>query len=177
MRAAATGTGWYLERLLGALPDAVGIGMDVSKAALRRAARAHPRAGAVLADLWAPLPVADASVILNVFAPRNGPEFRRVLRPGGTLIVVTPATDHLGELIREFGLVRVDPDKSARVAESLADFTPVGRESVRRHLWLDHDELRTLIGMTPSARHVDLTTLPAADRTGVTVAVDVTTYR
>ena len=33
------------------LPRAVGLGLDVSKAALRRAARVHPRAAAAFADL------------------------------------------------------------------------------------------------------------------------------
>ena len=63
---------------------AQGLAFDVTKPALRRAARAHPRVGAVLADTWGPLPLADGSadVLLNVFAPRNGPEMRRVLRPG-----------------------------------------------------------------------------------------------
>src|SRR3954466_5497458 len=89
---AGTGTGFYLARVLTDRPYALGLGLDVSKPALRRAARAHPRAAAVLADLWRPLPVADgsAAVILNVFAPRNGPEFHRVLAPDGRLLVVTP---------------------------------------------------------------------------------------
>src|SRR3954453_17777493 len=104
---AGTGTGNYLARVLDALPGAAGLGLDVSKPALRRAAKAHPRAAAVLADLWRPLPVADqaASVILDVFAPRNGAEFRRVLRPDGKLLVVTPGPDHLGELVTPYGMI------------------------------------------------------------------------
>ena len=46
--------------VLAALPDAVGLALDVSKPALRRAARAHPRAAAALADTWQRLPLADA---------------------------------------------------------------------------------------------------------------------
>ncbi|WP_067508599.1 putative RNA methyltransferase [Actinoplanes sp. TFC3] len=173
---AGTGTGWYLARLLDALPGHTGLGIDVSKPALRRAARAHPRAAAALADLWRPLPVADASIalILNVFAPRNGPEFRRVLQPGGQLAVVTPAPDHLAELIAAHGLITVDPDKADRVAASLgADFTVVSSATCRRTVDLTAAETRTLVGMTPSARHVALEGLTAAR---VTVAVDVTLY-
>ena len=59
---AGTGTGDYLARVLDARPGAPGLGIDVSKPALRRAARCHPRAGAALVDLWRPLPLADASV-------------------------------------------------------------------------------------------------------------------
>jgi 23S rRNA (guanine745-N1)-methyltransferase len=55
---AGAGTGYYLARVLDARP-ARRLGLDVAKPALRRAARAHPRAAAVLADLWRPLPLAD----------------------------------------------------------------------------------------------------------------------
>ncbi|MFI7597123.1 putative RNA methyltransferase [Actinoplanes sp. NPDC049681] len=174
---AGTGTGRYLARVLDAHPAAVGLGIDVSKPALRRAARAHPRAGAALADLWRPLPVADGSarVILDVFAPRNGPEFRRVLRPDGVLLVVTPAADHLAELIDAFGLLKVDPDKADRVADALGtDFDQVTATTVRRTLRLTAAETRTLIGMTPSAHHV----VPRADAGHeVTAAVEVAVYR
>ena len=176
---AGTGTGWYLARVLDAAPAAIGLGVDVSKPALRRAARAHPRAGAVLADLWRRLPLADASasLLLNVFAPRNGPEFRRILRPDGTLLVVTPAADHLAELVAGSGLIRVDPDKADRVAESLGrHFAVESTRTLRRTMRLTGDEIRTLIGMTPSARHVDPAELPDAEAE-VTAAVDITTYR
>jgi 23S rRNA (guanine745-N1)-methyltransferase len=174
---AGTGTGEYLARVLETLPGATGLGLDVSKPALRRAARVHPRAAAVLADLWGPLPVVSgtASVILNVFAPRHGAEFRRVLRPGGILLVVTPAADHLAELVEAYGMIGVDPDKSGRIAHSLGEhFTTGSSRTLRRELKLSAADARTLIGMTPSARHD-----PKFPDNGVTVtaAVDLTIYR
>jgi 23S rRNA (guanine745-N1)-methyltransferase len=176
---AGTGTGDYLARVLQALPDAPGLGIDVSKPALRRAARAHPRAGAALADLWRPLPLADASVsvLLNVFAPRNGPEFHRILRPTGMLLVVTPAQDHLQELVSAYGLIRVDPAKTDRVAETLGrSWRADGTATHRRILHLTAARTRTLIGMTPSARHVSRDDLRATEITA-TAAVDLTVYR
>jgi 23S rRNA (guanine745-N1)-methyltransferase len=155
---AGAGTGRYLAAALAALPDAVGLALDVAKPALRRAARAHPRAAAALADTWQRLPLADrsATVLLNVFAPRNGAEFHRVLDPAGALLVVTPAADHLAELVDALDLLRVDPAKADRVAGSLSThFTEESATEHRARLGLSRTEVATLVGMGPSAWHTD----------------------
>lgn len=164
---AGAGTGRHLAAVLEALPQAVGLALDVSKPASRRAARAHPRAGAALADTWSRLPLADGTtaLLLNVFAPRNGAEFHRVLRPDGTLLVATPAAAHLAELVAPLGLLRVDPEKEERVAQSLAaHFADAGARTVTARLALSRTEVRTLVGMGPSAWHTD------ADRVGERLA-------
>ena len=122
---AGTGTGYYLAAVLEATTQGIGLAFDVSKHAVRRAARAHPRLGAFVADVWRPLPILDetADVVINVFAPRNGPEFRRILRPGGAVIVVTPAREHLSPLVDELGLLSVDAEKE----------TPAGPQPGRIH--------------------------------------------
>ena len=152
------GTGAHLAAVLDARAEAHGLAVDVSRYALRRAARCHPRAAAVRADAWARLPLADGSVslLLDVFAPRQGAEFARVLRPDGLLLVVTPEPDHLTELVTALDLLRVDPSKEDRLAAGLATwFTPVSSTVLRRRLSLDHAAIRTLVGMGPSAWHVD----------------------
>lgn len=152
------GTGYYLAAVLDALPQAHGLAMDISKFALRRAARAHPRAGAVVCDAWRPLPVRDAaaSVVLNVFAPRNGPEIRRVLRPGGTLLVVAPTDRHLIELVGELGLLGVDARKQERLAATLGPYLEFqGGSEHSFPMELDHAAVRTVVGMGPSAWHTD----------------------
>ncbi|MEU4772186.1 putative RNA methyltransferase [Micromonospora sp. NPDC023644] len=182
---AGAGTGRHLAAVLAALPDAAGLALDVSKPALRRAARAHPRAAAALADTWQRLPLADAgtAVLLNVFAPRNGAEFHRVLDPAGSLLVVTPADDHLTELVGALGLLRVDPAKADRVAESLGGhFAPAASTVHRRELALTGPEVATLVGMGPSAWHTDPAGLAArvaalAEPVRVTVAVRLTVWR
>ncbi|MCU7726743.1 23S rRNA methyltransferase [Actinoplanes sp. KI2] len=154
-----------------------GVGLDVSKPALRRAARAHPRAAAVLTDLWRPLPIVDgcAAAVLNVFAPRNGAEFRRVLRPDGVLLVVTPAAGHLRELVTAYGMIGVDPDKERRVRSSLDDFFLLKTtKNLKSQMRLNATEARTLIGMTPSAHHG--AGAPTEDVT-VTAEVTLNVYR
>ncbi len=95
------GSGYYLARLLEAAPDRTGVALDLSKHALRRAARAHARIGAVAADAWRPLPLSDdvCALVLSVFAPRDAAEIARVLRPDGALVSSRPAQAHLGGLV------------------------------------------------------------------------------
>jgi 23S rRNA (guanine745-N1)-methyltransferase len=162
---AGAGTGHHLAAVLDAHPDAVGLALDVSKPAVRRAARAHPRAAAVLCDTWQRLPLADgaAGAVLDVFAPRNGAEFRRVLHADGTLLVVTPAAEHLAELVGPLGLLNVDAEKPDRVAGSLSSwFAPAGEQRLDRSLRLTHAQVRALVGMGPSAWHTDPETLAAS---------------
>jgi 23S rRNA (guanine745-N1)-methyltransferase len=178
---AGGGTGAHLAGVLDRLPDAVGVVLDASRYAARRAARAHPRAMAVVADSWARWPVRDAVLdrVLVVFAPRNGAETARVLRPDGRLVVITPAADHLAELVGPLGLLTVDPAKADRLAASLGPhLRPVETTAHRQELVLDHAEVRTLVGMGPHARHLreqELAARVAAlpPEVAVTVAVDV----
>jgi 23S rRNA (guanine745-N1)-methyltransferase len=121
--------------------------------------------------------------VLVVFAPRNGPEIARVLQPGGRLVVVTPAADHLAELVQPLGLLRVDPDKAARLAASLEPHLhPVAAVAHRAELALDRCAVATLVGMGPHARHLAREELERSlagfpEPVAVTVSVDVTTYR
>lgn len=169
------GPAWYLSRLLEAHPAAHGLAGDVSVAAARRAARAHPRIGAVVFDTWREWPVADASadLVLAIFAPRNVTEFARVLRPGGQVIVVTPNPDHLAELRAGYGLLDVPGDKSDRLADALADdFYADGRVEVRAELALSATEVGDLIAMGPNAFHRqgDPDVTPARTTLSVTVS-------
>ncbi|SDY36275.1 23S rRNA m(1)G-748 methyltransferase [Modestobacter sp. DSM 44400] len=181
---AGGGTGAHLAGVLDRAPRAVGVVLDASRYAARRAARAHPRAIAVVADTWSRWPVRSGALdrVLVVFAPRNGAETVRVLAPEGRLVVVTPAAEHLAELVGPLGLLHVDPDKAGRLAATLGPhLRPVAATAVREELVLDHPAVRTLVGMGPHARHrtadelaAAIGRLPASVR--VTVSVDVTTY-
>ncbi|SEP06254.1 putative RNA methyltransferase [Trujillonella endophytica] len=178
------GTGHHLAAVLERLPDAVGVVLDASRYAARRAAGVSPRVLAVVADAWARLPVRDAAVdrVLGVFAPRNGPETARVLAPGGRLVVVTPAPDHLVELVAPLGLLRVDPDKDARLAGTLEPHLAHAATTVHREVrQLPRADVVTLVGMGPHARHLSPDALVGAvaglpEPVRVTVAVQVTSW-
>ena len=165
------GTGHYLARLLDAAPDRIGLALDVSRPALRRAARAHVRISAVRCDVWRELPLRDgcADVVLDVFAPRNGPEIARVLSPGGTVVVVTPTPRHLSEL-RPFGAISVDERKEERLEATLAPLTRHDRRELTFELSLGAREALLLLRMGPSAHHAHTAILPAR---GLTVTVSV----
>jgi 23S rRNA (guanine745-N1)-methyltransferase len=152
------GTGHYLAEVLDAWPEFAGLALDVSKPALRRAARAHPRLAAARADVWQGIPVADgaASLVLDIFAPRSGAEFARILAPDGALVVVTPAPGHLAELVGALGLLAVDPAKRERLSASLRPwFRQVSQRPVEAPLRLSRDAAAALVGMGPSAWHLD----------------------
>jgi len=160
------GTAYYLARVLNRLPRRVGLALDLSKHALRRAAKVHPRIGAVACDAWRALPVRTgvAAVVMSVFSPRNAAEMRRVLGPGGALLLLTPTPRHLAELIPALGLLGVDERKEERLEEQLGPYF----ELIRRgeHEWvmaLGRADVEHLVGMGPSARHTD----PARLREGV----------
>lgn len=173
------GTGEYLAAALGRMPGRCGIALDVSKYACRRAARIDGVTAAV-GDAWGTLPLQDSSaaVVVSVFAPRNPAEFARVLAPGGALVVLTPNPGHLGSLVAALGLVTVEPGKDERLESQLAPFFRKD-VSVRvdDELHLRRTEVTALVGMGPSARHVEPAELAA--RIGrltepVTTAVSVT---
>lgn len=155
---AGTGTGHYLRTLLDRVPAAAAIGLDISKFALRRAAKLNPGALNLVADVWQPLPVADdaVDVVTVVFAPRNAAEFARVLRPGGLLVVVTPRPGHLAAVAGQTGMLGIEPAKEERLAASLEGFfSPVSTQELDLELSLTPGDVANLALMGPAGHHLD----------------------
>ncbi len=155
---AGAGTGYYLRAVADCFPDAFPVALDISKFALRRAARRLPEGVSLVWDVWKPLPLQDRSVdvLLNVFAPRNPAEFARVLKPDGLLLVVTPQPGHLAELRKQAVLLQVPGGKDDDVKRSLAaSLTEVERTRLEYAVDLPPAAVKRAILMGPAARHYD----------------------
>ncbi len=96
---AGCGQGYYTNAIAKALPNASLYGFDLSKAALKAAAKKADNAHYALASI-ADLPLCDASadVALSLFAPLYEKELYRILKQNGILIKVGPGPYHLWEL-------------------------------------------------------------------------------
>jgi 23S rRNA (guanine745-N1)-methyltransferase len=184
----AAGTGYYLAAVLDALDEvtgAIGLAVDVSRPALKRAASAHPQAGAVGADAWGRLPIAagTATAVLSVFGPRRPAEMARILRPGGVIVVLTPRPRHLEELADPLGLLGIEPDKEQRVDRTFAAVAaPGGTREITYTASLSRPDALDVATMGPTAHHVAAeelarraATLP--DRLDVTVSARLAWYR
>ncbi|MVA77210.1 hypothetical protein GC722_14420 [Auraticoccus sp. F435] len=151
------GTAHHLAGVLSGRPAWRGLATDVSVPACRRAARAHPRLGAVVADVWRPWPVRTGALdaVLAVFAPRNAEETARVLAPGGVLVVVTPEPGHLAELRADGALLGIEDSKVERLRAQLAGrFAEEEVVGVHRVLDLDAGATRDLVAMGPNGHHL-----------------------
>jgi len=181
---AGAGTGYYIASVLDALPKSLGLAIDLSKYAVRRAAKAHDRLNAAVADIWEGLPLKDHSIdlALNVFAPRPARELFRTLHRNGKLIIGIPTYQHMAELRDSLGLLEVDPNKELRVARALDPFfTQLERRFCRWPMRLNHHQIAYLVGMGPSARHNTPATLAGRiemlpPTVSVTGAVEVRVY-
>jgi 23S rRNA (guanine745-N1)-methyltransferase len=181
------GTGYHLGRLRdrlvaeGVAPPCL-FGTDVSKHAVRRAARALPDATFLVADTRTGIPLATGSAVavLDVFAPRDGAELARLLAPDGLLVVVTPGPAHLAGLADRVGLLGIQPEKRRAVADGLAPwFRPRQARRLRYTLELTGPEAAELARMGPSAWHLTPAALAAAERLGrleVTADFELATY-
>lgn len=152
---AGSGTGHYLAHVLSAGSDRRGLALDASIPAVAASVgRAH--SPGLVADTWKPLSVrtARADVILCVFAPRNAPEFARILSATGRLVVVTPGPAHLIEL-REAGLaIGMQPDKLSALDVSLRPaFDREARTRVTFPMELSGEDAALITGMGPTGHH------------------------
>jgi 23S rRNA (guanine745-N1)-methyltransferase len=155
------GVGYYIGGIADALTRSMAgrvgfVGIDVSRAAVRLAARRYRDVTFIVANARRRiyLQTASASVLLNVFAPRNAAEFARVTRSGGSLVVVIPHPAHLASVRTELGLIDIGEDKEETLVAQLGDdFSLAHRETLRFPLTLSAEAIEDVVAMGPNRWH------------------------
>ena len=158
---AGCGEGYYNARLQRHLQSTLDTpcsfyGLDVSKDAVRMAAKQHKHICFFVADIKQRIHVPDQSIhaLLNIFAPRNTHEFARVVAPRGLVLTVIPAPNHLREVRETLHLLSIEPHKQQRVVEQLQHrFTLVDTTKLEYALRLSSTSLAQLVMMTPNYWH------------------------
>lgn len=164
------------------VPAPVVLGVDVAKAAVAVAARAHPDGWYAVASA-ADLPLDDEAVdvALDVFGPVVPAELARVVRPGGVVLAVHPGRRHLEDL-RTMVYADARPHDVKPPLRGAGGFVEVGSVSVSFPLVVtDTAQLEDLFTMTPYRWHAPADIhgrLGAAVRPSFKTLVDVrlTTY-
>lgn len=133
--------------------DGTFCGADISKEAVRCAAGRYKKATWIVANIMRGLPFADRSFdcILSLLAPRNPPEFARILKPGGALLLVVPGPNHLIELRSRLSAEAGDFEEKAdeAVLKCAPQFAETRRDALSWEQALGTTQIADLIAMTP----------------------------
>lgn len=160
---AGCGEGYYLGNvqcyLTGRGMRTCCMGVDVSKEAVRMAAREYREAFFLVANLRDRLTFGDASLdaVLNIFAPRNAPEFARIIVPDGLLLAIIPTSAHLQDLRSALHLLTIEEQKREHVVEQFTDgnlFRLEAGVDITYPLDLQQDEITQIVTMTPNYWHL-----------------------
>lgn len=144
------GEGYYTAGLAEVLPHARIAGIDISKFALRRAAKKVPVGEFAVASSYR-LPVMDSSIHLlyNIFSPLSAQEFARVLVPGGYFVYVVPSQRHLWQMKQ---VLYENPYENPAKQEDYPGFAWQKAVPLRYTVTLDSNaDIMSLFSMTPYA--------------------------
>ena len=146
---AGCGEGYYTSAIIDRSEVAAEVtGIDISKTAVEFAAKR--KCGAVFAAgsvFHLPILSGSCDVLVTLFAPYCGEEFRRVLKKGGVMIMAIPSENHLWELKTAIYDV---PYKNEVKDYELEGFEFLGSQRLTKKIRLDSaEEIRSLFSMTP----------------------------
>lgn len=147
---AGCGEGWYTAALSEAAAAEGGrtAGVDLSKPAVKKAARRCPGSEIAVASVYR-LPLADSSIhlLVDCFSPLAAEEFYRVLSTGGKFLYVVPGPRHLWELKE---ILYDTPYENEEKVEEYPGFTLERVVPVETAFTLtDPQDIQALYHMTP----------------------------
>lgn len=177
------GEGYYTQGIYEALVSAGRpprlAGIDISKLALRRAAKRVRTGEFAVASVYH-LPLADRclDVVVDVFAPLSTEEFGRVLKPGGHFLYVVPAPRHLWQMKQ---VLYETPYENKEQRVEYPDFSYVDIVPVRCSILLPcQADIHALFQMTPYCWRTPRSgreALAALDRLETEIAFDIHIFR
>ena len=157
-------------------------GIDLSKPAIKLAAKAWPEATWVLANADRGLPVADSTVncVMSLFGRRPVTEISRVLDPSGFCIFAVPGEEDLIELREQ---VQKEGIRRSRVDAIIEEMNGNGLPCVEQKQWktqieIGPDEIADALAMTYRAgRKSEHRLIASIQATKVTLAADLMLFR
>ncbi|MEI8653259.1 methyltransferase domain-containing protein [Pseudoalteromonas sp. Hal273] len=141
------GEGFYTQAIA-SKTDAVVYGVDISKSAVKYAAKRYPNCYFSVASIsQAPFKSQFADVLISVFAPLFEEEIERLANKNATLVVASPGPYHLKELK---SYIYSEVNEHTEIA------TPKGFQKseqalLTEHVALSFTDIKNLIMMTPFA--------------------------
>ena len=119
-------------------------------------------------------------IVLNVFSPMNFPEFSRILKDTGKLVIAHPGPRHLNGLREVIYPVAREHEESDMVEQAKGLFSLSNRTRVNYPLELTSSgEIMDLLAMTPYFWNIDLSTrsrVEALDRLALDVDVMISVF-
>ena len=145
------GEGYYTTRLKQAVPDAAVYGVDISKSAIKFAAKA---AGgninfSVASAYQLPFAADFFDAVVRIYAPSKPEELKRLITSGGHLITVTPGPEHLLQIKQAvYEQVRLHSD----AIDCIAGLAHIKRQRIQYDLtFTEPDDVLALVQMVPLA--------------------------
>ena len=145
------GEGYYSAQLANALAQAEGYALDISREAIKRACKRSTAVNWLVASM-ARVPLADAScqLLTSVFSPLDWQQAKRLLSPGGGLLRMGPAHDHLLQLRQKLYQQVRDYDEQKHLELIPPGMRLARSETLSYPLLLETPEARAdLLAMTP----------------------------
>jgi len=146
------GDGFFLDQMTRSAPTPCqGVGIDISKEALAKAARNYPSLFFVRTDashIRLPFENSSFELVLSVFAPRPIDEIQRVLRADGAWLIVTATQDHLKEIRAFLPLAAIGTGKLE--APTSRAYSILKSGALNQELLVAGQDLVAMVEMSPS---------------------------
>lgn len=147
------GEGYYMDQLREGSDTLQLTGIDISKTAVRLAAKRKMNAQLAVDSAFSmPLHSDSIDCAISIFSPVSAKDTARVLVPGGSLIMVGPGEQHLSGLTAHIYSNRV-PHQGNNLDDSLGDFSLQETLEIKDSITITGPDILDLLKMTPYYWH------------------------